>query len=301
MLALALSGCVTYPDISQSRSPCRMEPGGWCGFVRAGAAEAWPYAVAATNAYQGDDDIFADLGPRLERLERAPIDPEHEGKGFSYEVFALYPPESEGDAERTPEKLVMAYRGTDVTGLSDVFYGTLRSDQTGFALDYFEAELARRGRPLEDWVVTGHSLGGALATEVSIRYPQVRAYMFNTSPFYRGDAMANDARRTVFNERGEWLRRFARYSRAPASDLYTLNCGPQRGAFTKHRIRLIADCIAWIAAYEDPEAYALVQSNAVPKPPVECGPDDKTHPGAQFRQLAPCVHRARPEEAGQDG
>ena len=62
---LTLSACATYPDISQSRSPCRMEPGGWCGFLRNGAVDVWPYAVASANAYTGDDDVFTDLGPVL--------------------------------------------------------------------------------------------------------------------------------------------------------------------------------------------------------------------------------------------
>jgi len=34
LLASLLSGCVTYPDITRSRSPCRMEQGGWCDFGR---------------------------------------------------------------------------------------------------------------------------------------------------------------------------------------------------------------------------------------------------------------------------
>jgi hypothetical protein len=49
LLAILLPACVTYPDITQSRSPCRLEPGRWCAFVREAAVDAFPYALAATN------------------------------------------------------------------------------------------------------------------------------------------------------------------------------------------------------------------------------------------------------------
>ena len=142
-------------------------------------------------------------------------------------------------------------------------------------------------------MVAGHSLGGALATEVSIKYPQVRAYMFNTSPFYGGDGMTNAVQRTIINERGEVLRRFARFDRDPAADVFTINCGPQNGQFTKHKVRPLGDCIAWIAAYRSADALALVRANSVAKPMVECGPADKPHPGLGNVELVPCVHQGR--------
>ncbi|MEX0342807.1 MAG: hypothetical protein AB3N06_09475 [Erythrobacter sp.] len=302
LLPLALTACVTYPDISQSRSPCRMEPGGWCGFVREAAVEAWPFAVAATNAYTGDHDVFADLGTTLARLERLEIDEEAAGKGFGYELFAQYRIDEGG--ERKLAARILSFRGTDFNGVTDIFYGTLRSDHIELALAAFEAERARPefgdGVP---WVVAGHSLGGALATEISVRYPEVRAYMFNTSPFYRSDGMTNDVRRTVFNERGEILRRFARFDEAPAAEAFTLNCGPRKSTFAKHKIRPLADCITWIAAYGSEEAAAVIDANAdsampVRKPLVECGPEDKVHPGPGYRESEPCVHRAEREAEG---
>lgn len=297
LAALLTSACATLPDISQSRSPCQLEPGGWCSFVREAAAEAWPYAVASTNAYTGDDDLFAKPGRVLQRIEHLPIAPEDAGKGFSYEIFNQYAPGSGGDAARKPVARVLAFRGTDFKGLSDLFYGTLRDDQIKLALRYFDAERARLGTDLP-WVVVGHSLGGALATEVSDKHPEVRAFLFNTSPFYRDEVRANALRRTVFNERGEFLRRFAGSGEPPAANVFTINCEPRKGAITKHKVRPLADCITWIAAYGSREAYEVVRANAIGKPFVECGPEDKPHPGPGAKPEEPCVHNSLREPEG---
>lgn len=291
LMLLSLSGCVTYPDISQSRSPCRLEAGGWCAFVRDAAVEAYPFAIASTNAYIGDKDLYKDLGPTLTRLERLDIAPDAVDKGFGYQIFEqLGAPDAAGKRERVAR--IMAFRGTDFDGFTDIFYGTLKNDQIDIAIKYFELEQARWPKDVR-WIVTGHSLGGALATEVSIQHPEVDAYMFNTSPFYRGDAMSNDMRRTVFNERGEVLRRFAQYDATPAADAFELNCSPEISTISKHEIRRLSDCIAWIAAYGSEDATSFVRANAIAKPRVECGPADKVHPGADYRQAVPCVHLAK--------
>jgi hypothetical protein len=289
LCALLAPACATLPDISQSRSPCQLEPGGWCGFVREAAAEAFPYAVASTNAYTGDDDLFAKPGRVLQRIEHLPIAPEDADKGFSYEIFNQFAPGSGGDAGRKPVARVLAFRGTDFKGLSDIFFGTLRSDQIELALRYFNAERARLGNDVP-WVVTGHSLGGALATEVSDAHPEIRAFMFNTSPFYRNEVRENALRRTVFNERGEFLRQFARNEVSPAANVFTINCEPRKGSITKHKVRPLADCLTWIAAYASPDALAVVKANGIAKPFVECGPEDKAHPGPGTKQSEPCIH-----------
>jgi hypothetical protein len=295
LCAILLPACATLPDISQSRSPCQLEPGGWCAFVREAAVDAWPYAVASTNAYTGDSDLFAKPGRVLQRIEHLPIAPEDEDKGFSYELFNQYAPGTGSNAARQPIARVLAFRGTDFKGLSDIFYGTLRNDQIELALRYFNAEKARLGSDVP-WIVTGHSLGGALATEVSIAHPDVRAYMFNTSPFYRSQARENVLKRTVFNERGEFLRRFARYDDQPAANVFTINCEPRKNAVTKHKVRPLADCITWIAAYESPDAFEVVKANGIAKPFVECRPEDQTHPGPGKRKGEPCEHRWRDDK-----
>lgn len=289
LLASLLSGCVTYPDITQSRSPCRMEPGGWCAFIREAAVDAYPYALASTEAYQGDDDTYGDISPVLERLERLEIDKKDAKKGFDYQVFEQY---AGAGRNRRLIARVLAFRGTDFNGAADIWFGTVKDDQIDIALRYFAAERARWSDDAP-WIVTGHSLGGALATEVSIQYPDVTAYMFNVSPFYRGDAMTNSENRTVINERGEALRQLRKYWAAPAADQFTINCRPDAGSLTKHGIRNLSDCITWIAAYDDPRAHQIVERYVIAKPPVECGPEDKVHPGTGAPVTEACVHIAR--------
>jgi pimeloyl-ACP methyl ester carboxylesterase len=291
LCALLLSACATtYSDLSQARSPCRMEPGGWCAFLRDAAVEAWPFAVAATNAYSGDNDVFGRIGPQLEPLARLPIAEDDAKRGFGYEIFAQYAPGSGDDVGRKPIARVLAFRGTDAKGgFTDFYNGTLHTYQVEMAVRYFDAERARWGGDLP-WIVTGHSLGGVLATEISVRNPDVRGYMFNTSPIYYGDTAINAGQRVVFNERGEVLRQFARYDVDPAANVFTVNCRPQAGALAKHKVRPLADCITWIAAYASPDAHEVVKANAIAKPLVECGLEDQAHPGPSPRMAEPCLH-----------
>ena len=117
---------------------------------------------------------------------------------------------------------------------------------------------------------------------------------------YRDEVRANALRRTVFNERGEFLRRFARSSEPPAANVFTINCEPRKGSITKHKVRPLADCITWIAAYASPDALAVVKANGITKPYVECGPADQPHPGPGVKPVQPCIHMARRRDAGED-
>ena len=292
---LALTACITpLPDLTQSRSPCRMQPGGWCDFVREAAQASYGYAMLSSNAYR-DKDTYAVLPLAFEPRQAA----DNDGSGLAYSVFDRFAVE-DGQRGRLLAR-VIAFRGTEGTSWNDLFSGTLGDRQKWGARTVYLAERAALDQAgMEDVAieVTGHSLGGALATQISIEHPEVRAYLFNTSPFFTGDPMLNDTNRLAVSERGEFLRLLRRYKVSAASEQVVINCNPTADAGSKHSIRKLADCLLWIAGYGDNEALTLVRRNLVKKPEVECGPVDKVHPGlpsaASGMPPSPCLHEAKP-------
>lgn len=294
---LSLTGCITpLPDLTQSRSPCRSEPGGWCDFVREGAVESYAYAMLSSNAYK-DEDTYTKLP--LAFVERKAAD--NDGSGLAYSVFDKYAVRNGKRGDLIAR--VIAFRGSEAGSTSDIFFGSLGDSQRTGALGVYAAERSQLDAELLQNVpieVTGHSLGGALATQISVQNPEVKAYVFNTSPFFSGDPMENDMNRLAVVERGEFLRLLRRYKAAPAADVLVINCNPSASAGAKHSIRKLGDCLTWIAAYDARAALDLLEDNAIRKPEVECEQNSE-HPGLQSNAAksvwsrAPCYHSAKPE------
>lgn len=157
-----------------------------------------------------------------------------------------------------------AYRGTENDTPVDWYDGNLLNRQAPRALKVFDDW--RILRPDADFVVTGHSLGGGLAINVSLHRANVTAYVFNTSPrFSKGpDDIANDRYSIV--EYGEVLK-ITRIFAREANQLYTsINCTRGPNPIKQHSIRRLADCLTQIAAWKSPEAKASMVANDIAFP-----------------------------------
>jgi hypothetical protein len=290
-LAMGLSGCVVgapLPDITQARGPCTDQDGGWCGFTRDIAVKSWQYAQLASNAYCDDSDIF-DLPAGyivtrrlptqevcdLERAAaggdeaaKAKLKPIHKAEsklkthGFNYAVY------DKRNAAGVLERRIISYRGTDAKQLADWFQGNLGNTQRDQGVELYKEERAKldaeghKGVPIS---VTGHSLGGAIATQVSLENEGVDAFVFNTSPRYQL-LPPNNNQRIAVAERGDILEVLRARAMPTRQDLLILNCYPLQSRIASHSVRKLAECMTWIAGKADPAARASVAANRLTQP-----------------------------------
>jgi len=289
--ALLLSACAT--DLTQARSPCVYEPGGWCGFTRELAEESWPYAQLANNSYKDEDEFARPPGDFVQVGDAHELD-----SGYAYVVYDRYEPDAgEGQAPKLAER-VIAFRGTEMDSFDDWVLGNIGEVHNDRGWDTYAAErkmLDAQGLDEVPIRLTGHSLGGAIAAYVALREPRAESYAFNQSPRFSVPEQPARNRRVAVSERGEALRGLPTGGAVFLQDRLVLNCRPNGAPWKDHSVRKLAECLTWIAAYGDPEALESVHENGIAKPPVECGPADKAHPGDAPPEGI-CRHKTKIEE-----
>jgi len=293
LLLALLGGCVAaaLPDLSQAHGPClRNGKDGWCDFTREAAARSWTYSQMAANAYCDDAKEFA-LPTTIREVARLPEravcelerrrydtaltkdarkalkdeiksvtrDPREES-GFAYVLF-----DRSDTPDGPPVERVIAFRGSDIAW-SDWVHGNFGKEQYAQAQALYEAQKKAAGVPV---VVTGHSLGGALAMQVSIDNPGADAYVFNTSPRYTVPAEPNDNVRLAIKERGDVLDLVRSRSRPVEQELIVINCAPESSGLADHKMQQLAECLTWIASKDLPAAQTSVEANAIVAPPGE--------------------------------
>ena len=259
-LALGLTGCAhTQTNNPVTMTGCDHETG-WSDQVRDTAGATWLYAQMAANAYAGPPPF--DLGPGIREVERQ----DNDDIGFAYAIFEQTP------AAGGPSSWTIAFRGTEnhEKPLVDWFHGNLLGRQNPRGLAVYDALRARVGD--EPIAVTGHSLGGAIASYVSTCREGADTYVFNSSPRFRrcgGEWISN--RRWSVVERGEALKA-ARVFLPEATQTYTsLNCTRTGGPISQHGMALLASCLTRLAAWAGPDtaARASLTRNAIPWPVAE--------------------------------
>lgn len=163
------------------------------------------------------------------------------------------------------EEVVVAFRGTQgIDNRADQIDGNLSPVQRREALTYFD-EIANAALAENEEVkltVTGHSLGGSLAIQISLCYDVYQAVVFQTSPRYRkslckeyngSDAELYENNIYHVTENRE-VNRYFRFLGIVLGDpvprvTTTYNCLVNQRALADHNITRGAKCLTQIASY----------------------------------------------------
>lgn len=248
------------------------------------AARVWPYALMSSNVYRADDTpVYEIPGWVAERRWESP-------SGLAVEEWVGH------DSTGALREIALVFEGTTFNSLADwrTNFAVIEPRQHREAMEIVgtvRAKADSMGIPL---VVTGHSLGAALALNMSRRVPDLSSYGFNPSPraFY-GRAVESDAEQVWVYESGEvlgyvrvpWKWRLNRYEPLRYNFLAFIRWRSVKG-FEEHSMYLMArglllaaikhegddgEAARAFAANLDTEGYARAFQGEAPKADIaEC-------------------------------
>jgi hypothetical protein len=241
--ALLTAGCMHADPVPQTDTD---HPSKWSAETRAAATETFSYAILANNAYK--TGAIEHL-PGFRQIDAAPND----RKGFAYKVFDRV------EGERVTERII-AFRGTELHNLKDMFYGNLLAAQNVRGLRVYDSWRARTPSEIP-LTVAGHSLGGGIATHVSLHRRGVSSYIFNASPRFRLRGAAATNRRISVVEYGELLKAARIFGKEADQYYVSLGCTHRRDPVTQHGIYRLAACLTQIAAIHCRSAGQIIDRN----------------------------------------
>lgn len=176
-----------------------------------------------------------------------------DGSGFSASVYSLL-----SGAAR--QQVVIAYRGTQFTSWKDWTRGNIGMLQNRQALAFYDSVRTRIPATVPI-TVTGHSLGGAMATSVSLRRAGVPTYVFNTSSHFTRGTIEDSPRVSVASY-GEILKG-VRFVLRNTDQIHTVVPCTEGNIVARHSQRALATCLTQIAALTDSGAAQSLRRNGL--------------------------------------
>ncbi len=143
----------------------------------AAAERTYLYALMANNAYDDGGQYTIPGWTRVARYEST--------SGLGLDEYKRDAP--------GPLEMVVAFRGTNFTSLKDWKTNAALIEPWQHSEAYDHIAKLRQAHPDARLTVTGHSLGGAIALNMSYRFDGLSAYAFNSSPraFFAAEGKTN--------------------------------------------------------------------------------------------------------------
>lgn len=229
ILSAALLGCSSVPMNKADKDDLerRLQNSANIGFI---------YAQIAENTYYPHNTFK--FPQNIENVENIGND----GFGFAYSIFNV---KDNGHVK----EVVLSFRGTDQ--IRDWPIGNILALQNSRGLNAYKKlrEETPENIPV---AVVGHSLGGAIALHVSLREPNVKTFVFNTSSrFTRGKALDNE--RYSYSEYGEANKILRTFTIDPKWTHTIVGC-TLGGPLKNHAQDKLAVCLTKKASQELPDA-----------------------------------------------
>ncbi|ACE84407.1 alpha/beta hydrolase family protein [Cellvibrio japonicus] len=239
-----MQGCTWFSKIKQTGTD---HCSGWSDQVRSLADEAWLYAQLSQNVYADNDDfMLRDTVRLIEEFDR---------KDINF-YSALYQDTATGTYS-------FIFRGTD--SFEDFRTGNNPFEQIQNKIALSIVESKTKEYSLDSFVVAGHSLGGGIATHVSLNIQGATLYTFNGSPVFKKSNVKFNNQRDSIVERGEVLKIVRLLAREPDQIYTSIEC-TSGNAIEEHSIKKLATCLTRISAANDNEqALSSLKINNIDK------------------------------------